>query len=129
MAVQPFLIKCHPHCGAVKVKALLERIIAWGGQVLLLTEGGRAIVIHIDDALRDAIAARPEVALIDRWVNQFAGGQGLCFAEEHHHRGLRLYLQRKILIQVFVQGGRVEPAAHHLAASASTRTRRAHHHR
>ncbi len=64
MAVQPFLIKCHPHCGAVQVKTLLERIVAWGGQVLLLTEGGRAIVIHIDDALRDTIAARPEVALI-----------------------------------------------------------------
>ncbi len=64
MAIQPFLIRCHQGCGARKIKVLVDQIVDWGGQVLLVTEEGRALVIHIDDTLRDAIAARPEVALI-----------------------------------------------------------------
>lgn len=59
-----FLIKCRGTCSARGIKALVEQIHVWGGHVLLVTDGGRSLIIHIKDRFRDEIQARQEVALI-----------------------------------------------------------------
>jgi hypothetical protein len=64
MAVQTFLIRCHLTYGARRVKALIDQVREWGGQVLLVTEKGQSLIVHLDDRFRDEIRARPEVALI-----------------------------------------------------------------
>jgi len=62
--VHTFLIKCRVTCGARGIKSLIDKIHVWGGQVLLVTDRGRSLIIHIEDQFRDEIQARPEVALI-----------------------------------------------------------------
>lgn len=64
MAVQTFFIRCHPAYGARRAKALIDQVHEWGGQLLLITEKGQALIVHLDDRFRDEIRARPEVALI-----------------------------------------------------------------
>ena len=64
MAIQPFLIKLHPTCGRGQIRTLVKQILAWQGQVLMTTDGGKALVAQVDESLRDTIAALPEVALI-----------------------------------------------------------------
>lgn len=64
MTVQTFLIRCHVTNDARKTKALIDQINVWGGHVLLVTDSGPSLIIHLDDRFCDEIRARPEVALI-----------------------------------------------------------------
>lgn len=64
MSNRAFIIKVKKNFNARAVEALVAQLHSWQGRVLLLAEGGYALIASLDDSKQEAVCKLPQVALI-----------------------------------------------------------------